>query len=231
MDHPAILHIETSGNFCSVALSAGTEILSFRHSKEKYDHSETLAPFISEVLGETSLKPTKLTAIALSRGPGSYTGLRVGTSVAKAMCYVLGCRLIAIDTLESIALACIHTSGRTEGICYPVLDARRKEVYTAAFDSDGERLLSNMAVEIADNTFERLTEVGERVVICGPAAAKCGALATSSEMEIQVMQPDAKYLLLPALRAWRTERFADPAAFKPEYIKPPNITKTVRPPF
>ena len=230
MQEPLLLHIETSGEKCSVALSMGSAVIASRESTDTYDHSATLAPYIQDVLSEGGCTAAQLQGISLSAGPGSYTGLRVGAATAKAMCYALGCPLIAVDTLESIALASIGKSPY-DALYYPVLDARRKEAYVAAFDANGARMLANMAIEIFPDSFTKLTDAGEMIVVCGPAAAKCAALATDSDVYVESLSTSALHLVLPAWRAWRDGKFADLLTFTPKYVKQPNITKSARPRF
>lgn len=228
MKEPLILHIETSGALCSVAVSMGSEVRALIESDEEYDHSRTLAPFIDAIQEQAQFRLKDLDAISVSGGPGSFTGLRVGISTAKAMCFVLGCPMIAVDTLESLALAAIAKEGM-EGIYYATIDARRMEVYLAAFDARGERLTANRAVIVDAHTFDPLLEVGETVVMCGTGTSKCMALLGSLGVRMIPIECSARHLVAPALKAFDLQAFADLAAFTPEYLKAPHITVSQKP--
>ncbi|MDX1479572.1 MAG: tRNA (adenosine(37)-N6)-threonylcarbamoyltransferase complex dimerization subunit type 1 TsaB [Saprospiraceae bacterium] len=227
---PYILCIETSGWHCSVALCRSDRIIAERTSSGKYDHSAMLAPQVRDMLAEAGMTTHELAAVALSAGPGSYTGLRVGTSTAKAICFASGCPLVAVDTLEAVAREGMERSP-DGGIYFPVLDARRMEVYVAAFDGRGERLLPDMAIEVDTTTFERLIAAGERIVICGPAAEKCRAVTRGDTVNIDMFAVHARHLAQPALERYFSAQFSDNVLFTPKYIKAPHITKSVKPPF
>ena len=230
MGEPVILCIETSGKYCSVALSRGVELLAESESNDEYDHSAMLALHIQDVLSQSKLGFDQVNAVALSSGPGSYTGLRVGASTAKAICYASGIELIAISTLEAIASEAMERSPDSD-LYFPVMDARRMEVYVAAFDKSGQRLLHDMALEVTESTFSRLISAGEKIAICGPAATKCSRFLAGLEASNVLFEMHARYLVRPAVKQYFRGQFADNVMFTPKYIKAPNITKSTKRPF
>ena len=227
---PVILSIETSGRYCSVALNRGQTLLAERSSPGEYDHSAMLVPQIREVLDEARVAVDDIMVVALSAGPGSYTGLRVGTSTAKAICYAAGIPLLAIDTLEAVARVGRETQPGAD-MYFPVLDARRQEVYIAAFDARGERLLPDMAIELQRSTFERLINAGEQIVICGPAAGKCRDRLDHPGVQFATFTLHGRDFGGLATERYYQSAFADRVGFTPKYVKAPNITKSVKPPF
>ena len=234
MTKPLILHIETSGDLCSVALSHGPDILSTITSTEKNNHSTALAPDAQSLLEAHDILPEDLDAISVSGGPGSYTGLRVGVSFAKAMCFALDIPLIAVDTLESLAIAAhsaLHKGEdmQRDAIYYPNIDARRMEVYIAAFDANCERILPNSALIIEENTFEPQTTSGKKIVFCGTGTSKCIDILTDDAIIHHPLECRAEHLVAPAIRAYVQENFADLVSYRPDYVKAPNITVSSKP--
>ena len=234
MTDPLILHIETSGDLCSVALSRGLHLLSVINSTEKNDHSTALAPNVQTLLVSHNINPDDLHAVSVSGGPGSYTGLRVGVSFAKAMCFALDMPLISVDTLESLAIAARDAlAGREDlqkdTLYYPNIDARRMEVYIAAFDDSGIRILPNSAMIIEENTFEQQTKAGKKIVFCGTGTSKCTHVLTDKNIIHYPMQCKAEHLVIPALRAYNQDSFADLVTYRPDYVKAPNITMSLKP--
>lgn len=223
--HPLILHIETSGAVCSVAVSRGLLVLGEKASADRYDHSALLVPHIRDVLRQTGLPIESLDAVAISAGPGSYTGLRVGTSTAKSICYAHEIPLIAVPTLEAVAYEAMVV-GSSADLYFPVLDARRMEVYISAFDGVGNRLLRDMALELTPETFEPLLKAGEKIMVCGPAAAKCAQAQALPERDTRHFEVFARHLVRPAVRRYLNAQFSDNVAFTPTYVKAPNITKS-----
>ena len=236
MVDPLILHIETSGSFCSVGLSRGSEMLDSINSSEENNHSTALAPDVQALLASQKTEPSDLHAISVSGGPGSYTGLRVGVSFAKAMCFALNIPLLAIDTLESLAMAArTALQGRDavkdDVLYYPNIDARRMEVYVAAFDAAGDRMLPNSTLIVDENTFADLIEAGNQIVFCGTGTMKCVDILTNENIIQYSMQCKAEHLMMPALSQYMKGNFADLVAYRPDYVKPPNITVSKKPLF
>ena len=148
-----IILLETSTSLCSVALLEGDEITAVRHSSEPRAHAAMTAPYVKEILDERGLKVSDCDAVCLSMGPGSYTGLRVGSSTAKGLCFGGGIPLLAVSTLE-VLVAQALSEGLPEGCRYivPMIDARRMEVYSALFSADGQQL-SEVVPQVVDENF------------------------------------------------------------------------------
>ena len=148
-----IILLETSTSLCSVALLEGDEITAVRHSSEPRAHAAMTAPYVKEILDERGLKVSDCDAVCLSMGPGSYTGLRVGSSTAKGLCFGGGIPLLAVSTLD-VLVAQALAEGLPEGCRYivPMIDARRMEVYSALYSADGQQL-SEVAPQVVDENF------------------------------------------------------------------------------
>ena len=159
-----ILSIETGTDICSVALANDGELMALRESDEGRDHAKKVALFVDELLRETGVQPADLDAIAVGKGPGSYTGLRIGVSFAKGLCYALGIPLLAIDSLRSLA-ACLveeHEAGIVDvedwdnSVLCPMIDARRMEVYAEMFDTRLAPLSPVVAEVVEDTSFNEV---------------------------------------------------------------------------
>ncbi|WP_321539460.1 tRNA (adenosine(37)-N6)-threonylcarbamoyltransferase complex dimerization subunit type 1 TsaB [Flavobacterium piscinae] len=153
---PYILNIETSTKNCSVALAKDGEAVVCKEIAEMgYSHAEKLHVFIEEILSEANLQFSDLNAIAVSQGPGSYTGLRIGVSAAKGLCYALDIPLIAVDTLEVLA----SQISIEEGLIIPMIDARRMEVYSAIFDKNYQKIRDTKAEILTQESFSELNQM------------------------------------------------------------------------
>jgi len=217
-----ILMIETSTDCCSVALAEGNRILAERICEESRQHAAILAPYISEVLQETGLKAGDLNAIAVSKGPGSYTGLRVGVSTAKGLCFGSGKPLIGVDTLQILALQGSSSSlsgqaGHPDRIV-PMIDARRMEVYAAVFDGEGRRLSDTEAVILDGESYRADLEAGT-VLFIGTGAGKFQTVCHHPNAAFLSCSPLASFMLQPALSALQKKEFEDTAYFEPFYLK------------
>ena len=212
---PAIILLETSTSLCSVALLEGDAITARRFSTEPRAHASMTAPFVQEVLAERGLKVSDCDAVCLSMGPGSYTGLRVGSSTAKGLCFGGGIPLLAVSTLDVLVAQAV-AAGLPEGCRYivPMIDARRMEVYTAVYAADGQRL-TEVAPVVVDDSFE----VKEGTVFIGDGAAKCEEVLKGEGRWFRQECPRADAMLEPALREWRSGNFRDTAYFEPFYLK------------
>ncbi|MBR6721379.1 MAG: tRNA (adenosine(37)-N6)-threonylcarbamoyltransferase complex dimerization subunit type 1 TsaB [Alistipes sp.] len=222
-----ILSIETGTDICSVALSQGGELMALRESDEGRDHAKKLAVFVDELLRETGVQPSDLDAIAVGKGPGSYTGLRIGVSFAKGMCYALGIPLIAIGSLDALTevaredfeagIVDIEDDTWERAMLCPMVDARRMEVYAQVFDVEG-RAQSDVVAEVVDNmSFATWRLSGNEFVIFGNGAAKCKEVLTDATL-INV-SPSARGLVRLAEEAYNAGRFEDIAYFEPFYLK------------
>ena len=220
---PLILHLETSTQVCSVAISNGPELLATREVAEGNQHTSLLTVLIEEALDKAKVHRKDLDAVSVSAGPGSYTGLRVGMATAKGLCYGLDIPMLTVSTLESLAIAAAQQN--TEGaLLMPMLDARRMEVYAALFDNGGRRLTGDSALILHDRLFDLLNAVGERVILVGNGTHKCAEMFSSQGVTILDLQCSAQHLIAPANRAFKDGDFADLAYSAPDYLKAPNIT-------
>ncbi len=220
-----ILCIETGTDICSVAIAEGGRLLSLRESDEGRDHARKVAVFVDEMLRETGIRPDELEAVAVGKGPGSYTGLRIGVSFAKGLCYGLRIPLVAVGSLD--ALVEVAREDYEAGILpcddwerarlCPMVDARRMEVYTAVFGSDGQPLTEVSAEVVTEQSFASW-RTGERpFVIFGNGAAKCAPLLEGAQA-VNVA-PSARGLVRLAQEYLDAGRTEDIAYFEPFYLK------------
>jgi tRNA threonylcarbamoyladenosine biosynthesis protein TsaB len=215
-----ILNIETATKNCSVALSKeGETILCKEIAEEGYSHAERLHVFIEEIIHEAGIHFQDLKAIAVSQGPGSYTGLRIGVSAAKGLCYALNIPLIAVDTLQVLA----SQATIKEGVIIPMLDARRMEVYSAIFNSKLEKQREIQAEIITENSFETISET---VYFVGDCSEKCQSVLVKSNFVFleEVKYPSAKEMSVLSFSKFKNSDFEDVAYFEPYYLKDFMIT-------
>lgn len=217
--HPPLLLIDTSTRVCSVAVAAAGTIISQRVSHVGNSHAANIGVFVQEVLTEATGLGAKPSIVALSSGPGSYTGLRIGSSIAKGLCFGLGIPLVSVPTLELIAEAAQPLSQPDWLIC-PMIDARRMEVYTALFDSKGKALTDTLPLVIDNNSFSE--ELQRRnILFVGDGAEKCRPFLShpNAHFSENVIYPLALYMLHPALSRIETSSYEDVAYWEPFYLK------------
>ena len=219
---PRLVFIETSTALCSTALAENGRIISTRKSSEPRAHASLTAVFVKEMLDEAGWKVSDLDAVCVSKGPGSYTGLRVGVSTAKGLCFGGGVPLIAVDTLEILAHQAIE-AGLPDGCkaILPMVDARRMEVYTAVFSPTGERIGDIAPLVLDSNSFADLFASGP-VAVIGDAAEKASSvLCHSGRSKGTFVQcnPEASAMLAPAMAKFAKKEFEDVAYFEPFYLK------------
>lgn len=211
-----ILNIETATRNCSVAIGkSGKPIVTKEIAGEGYLHAEKLHLFIEESVKESGYALNQLDAVAVSMGPGSYTGLRIGVSAAKGLCYALQLPLIAIDTLEVLARKITVKEGEA---IVPLIDARRMEVYMAAFDHNYHKLLETKAEIITEDS---MTGINETIHLIGDGAAKCKDLLTGIKYiyHDDVLFPSAAEMCMIAEAKNKTGDTVDVAYFEPFYLK------------
>ncbi len=219
-----ILHIESSTLTCSVALATDGQLTAIRESHHTaYVHSEKLTVFIQEVLQEAGLRASELDAVCVAKGPGSYTGLRIGVSAAKGLCYAVGIPLLAVDALQSLAMFGAMSVSEEEraglSVIRPMTDARRMEVYTAPFDRDGKALAPIAAVVVEGQSFAEELEQGP-VLFVGDGAAKCrDTLVHPNALFRADILPSSRGMFLLAEEKWGAEDTEDVAYFEPFYLK------------
>lgn len=210
-----ILHIETSTKVCSVALSKGEELVALKEVKEVgYSHSENLTVFIQDVLEEGNVLLEDLSAISVSEGPGSYTGLRIGVSTAKGLCFSLNIPLIAIPALQ--VLANTH-SEEVEGKVIPMMDARRNEVFSAVYSEDMNCIKETEAKEVDDTFYSEFKD--QTILLVGDGASKALPLGNNSWVIKSDSDISAKGMVQLALEKFINQDFADTAYFEPFYLK------------
>jgi tRNA threonylcarbamoyladenosine biosynthesis protein TsaB len=215
-----ILNIETATKNCSVALAKeGKTILCKEIAEEGYSHAERLHVFIEEILQETGVVTKDLVAIAISQGPGSYTGLRIGVSAAKGLSYALGIPLIATDTLQTLA----SQVNVLDGLIIPMLDARRMEVYSAIFTPTLDNKRPIEAEIIAENSFDLFTE---KLYFVGDCNEKCKSVLTKENHIFldEIKYPSAKEMSFFSFQKFQKNDFVDVAYFEPYYLKDFMIT-------
>lgn len=212
-----ILNLETATTNCSVGLARDGELLFLReHDSAAYSHAEELHNFIQEVLDASSLTFSDLDAIAVSRGPGSYTGLRIGVSAAKGLCFSLNLPLISVPTLESLAY---QEKMADLDFVIPVLDARRMEVYSAVFDNNLCEVRETRAEIVSESSFREYADKG-KVLILGNGAHKCRETIHHPNLEFDVAAiPSARDMSRLSHLKYVREDFEDLAYFEPYYLK------------
>ncbi|MFD2564106.1 tRNA (adenosine(37)-N6)-threonylcarbamoyltransferase complex dimerization subunit type 1 TsaB [Aquimarina rubra] len=211
-----ILCIETSTTNCSVALvKEGHIVMSKEDYDTKYSHAERLHHFINIVIDESGITFGDLNAIAVSKGPGSYTGLRIGVSAAKGLCYGLDIPLISVNTLHSLALQ-VESK---KGFIVPMIDARRMEVYSAVFSSDYEQLRSTEAEILTETSYQNYLQEGE-VYFIGNGVAKFAEICNHQNAKfISEKLPSANEMATISYEKFLKNNFEDVSYFEPYYLK------------
>jgi len=222
---PLILNIETATDICSIALAEGKELLAMEESAETYKHASNITILLDRCMKKAGKKLADLDALALSSGPGSYTALRVGASTAKGICYALDIPLIAVDTLQSLALASLGQAPGEESLLCPMIDARRMEVYTALFNTGLKKIKPLQALIVEKNSFDAFFEKGISLVFSGNGAPKCKAVLRDERAVFSPQICSARHLIPLSAEAFSHKRFVDAAHYSPNYFKAPNITR------
>ena len=227
-----IILIETSTALCSTALAENGAIVSYRESSAPKAHASLTAVFVQEMLSERGLSLSDCDAVCVSMGPGSYTGLRVGVSTAKGLCFGSGKPLLAVGTLDTLVAQAADGSdvipspssvipSGVEGSPYrfiiPMIDARRMEVYTAVFEN-GRQITGTAPAIIDENSFAEYLAQGPCLFI-GDGAGKCADVIKHPNARFCQCQPKASAMLEPALAALHAGNFQDVAYFEPFYLK------------
>ena len=210
-----ILNLETATKNCSVSISQdGKTILCKEMAELGYSHAEKLHVFIEECLKDSKLTFNDLSAIAVSQGPGSYTGLRIGVSAAKGLCFALDLPLIAVDTLQVLA----SQLSITEGIIIPMIDARRMEVYSAIFSSKLDKIREVQAEILSENSFEGISET---IHFVGDCAEKAKTVLTNSNFIFheEIIYPSANEMGALSYQKFLQNMLEDVAYFEPYYLK------------
>ena len=220
-----ILNIETSSKSCSICLSEEGKVLARRYGEEAFEHSRDLTVFIEELIKESDFSLRDLDAIAVNRGPGSYTALRVGLSVAKGLCFGLDLKLISHTAFEILYQAARERwkESQEKGIIVPMIDARRAEVYMSAFNSSGEKIIDEQSFVLDQEQLVKKINTTSKVLVAGDAAEKSKEYLSTDIFEFLPMELDASLMVPLSEVKFRSSSFDDLAYSVPEYIKPPNI--------
>jgi tRNA threonylcarbamoyladenosine biosynthesis protein TsaB len=227
-----ILNIETSTEVCSVSLSQNGQTLFKKESLEGLNHSRVLTVFIEALFQENNIKARMLDAVAVSKGPGSYTGLRIGVSVAKGLCYGLNIPLISVNSLEILGNYTAQNSekyivqnDKKSALFCPMIDARRMEVYTALYNSKGEEI-RQVSAEIIDENFLSDLLGNHKILFFGNGADKCKNLITNKNAIFEgPKSTSAEFMQITAEEKFGKKQFEDVAYFEPFYLK--NFVATV----
>ena len=216
-----ILHIETSTNVCSVAVSNQSECIFSVSNTEGMNHAALLSAFIQEAMQHIKALNLKLDAVAVSSGPGSYTGLRIGVSTAKGLCYGLEIPLISVSTLEVLTVSAMHTIADKELqlLFCPMIDARRMEVYSGFYDKNLQSFRSISADIIDETSYAEILE-NNTVYFFGNGAEKCKQSLTHENVRfLDNINPSAENMIPLAVKRYNTSQFEDVAYFEPFYLK------------
>jgi tRNA threonylcarbamoyladenosine biosynthesis protein TsaB len=226
-----ILLLETATHICSVALSDKNDLIAIKETGIKNSHSSVITVFINDLISIAGISLSSIDAIAVSEGPGSYTGLRIGVAVAKGLCYSLDKPLIAIPTLQSMAIglqSAYLNSGKDQtrftqpagALFCPMIDARRMEVYCAIFDLDGHEIRDTQAEIIDGDSFSGFLE-DHIIVFGGEGAGKCQDYLGSraNAYFINHFQASAEFMIKPANKKFSVQDFEEIAYFEPYYLK------------
>lgn len=211
-----ILHLETSTKNCSVSISRNGELLCLcEEYDQNYGHSEKLHQFVSWALEAAEISMSELDAVCVSKGPGSYTGLRIGVSAAKGFCYALNIPMLSLTSLEILAQSQINNDYE---LIIPMIDARRMEVYTAIFESNGNMISKIEAKILDENSFQEFAD--KNMVVIGDGVEKSKTILNLPNAAfIEGIYPSAKQMIVLAERKFQEKQFEDVAYFEPFYLK------------
>ena len=221
-----ILNIETATRVCSVALSKNGQVIGIQETNTQNSHAEQITVFSEEIIYKAGISFRDLDAVAVSKGPGSYTGLRIGVSTAKGFCYSLDKPLISIGTLEALAAGIIskmkEAGEKVEELLFcPMIDARRMEVYAALFNHSLQVIRDIKAEVIDENSFSDYFKAEKRIVFVGDGAAKCKAVLGQYSQTIfpKEFLPSAAFMAPLAEEKYNNKVFENTAYFEPFYLK------------
>jgi tRNA threonylcarbamoyladenosine biosynthesis protein TsaB len=227
-----ILNIETSTEVCSVALTSEGQVLDHRENYEGQTHATLLSQYVQEMLQYARSRELPIDAIAVSIGPGSYTGLRIGLSEAKGLAFGLNLPLIGVNTLQLMAVSTMfnHFVDEDKPLYVPMIDARRMEVYTAAYNPALEAVLEPQAMILDEDSFKNLLDEGYTLIMMGNGSDKARQVFHHPNVRfIDGVKPVAVDMMALAERAWRGQDFIDVAYSTPLYLKEFQATKPKNP--
>ena len=216
-----IINIETSTEVCSVALTSEGQVLEHRENYEGQNHAKLLSTFISDILKYATSREIKIDAVAVSIGPGSYTGLRIGLSEAKGLAFGLDVPLIGIDTLKILCVATMFGHEISEDALFiPMIDARRMEVFTGVYNLALEEVMTPQPIILTEDSFKEYIESGKDIYLIGNGADKAEKLLQHPNVKfIKGIKPVALEMLALSELAFRKNEFIDIAYSTPKYLK------------
>ena len=214
-----LLHIESSSTVCSVAISNDDKLIAIKELNNGYTHAENLHVYIEQLLKEVSLQAKDLSAISVSSGPGSYTGLRIGFSAAKGLAYALQIPIITVDTLKALSAIAINKANKEAFYC-PLLDARRMEVYTALYDNNLNETLSVRALVLNEENIQVFNQ-NKNIYFFGDGMSKAKNLLQTlpNIYFIENITASASSMIGLAFQKYKVQDFADIAYVEPNYLK------------
>lgn len=215
-----ILNIETATDVCSAALFENEKCIAVSESSEEKIHSRKLTVFIEEVFKKSEKTFDELSAVAVSRGPGSFTGLRIGVSVAKGLCFALDVPLISISSLQAMAFGMMDKTGDKNSFFCPMIDAKRMEVFTAVYNSDLKMVRNESAIVLDGKIFLTLLEK-QKIYFAGDGAGKCRKIYSShpNAVFIDDCMNSAKFMGQIAFEKFQKKGFENLSSFEPVYLK------------
>ncbi len=214
-----LLHIESTSTVCSIAVSKGADLVAIKELNNGYTHAENLHVFIDELLKENTLKPNDLSAVSISSGPGSYTGLRIGFSAAKGLAYALQIPLISIDTLKALSVAAIKKT-TTNALFCPLMDARRMEVYCASYDNQLNEVLPIQALVLTEDSIKAF-DLNKPIYFFGDGMPKAKELLQTIPQSFFMddIIASASNMIELAFAKYQVKDFVDVAYSEPNYLK------------
>jgi tRNA threonylcarbamoyladenosine biosynthesis protein TsaB len=218
---PFFLCIETSTTVCSVALFHQTKLISIRETNNGYTHAENLHVYIKEVFEDAGILFEQLDAVCVGKGPGSYTGLRIGVSAAKGIAFAKNIPLIGMNSLHNIAIGAITGNINDESVYITMIDARRMEVYLSVFDNKGIELKQTSSFIIDAESISELNHKYKKIILLGDGATKCDPFVKNyPEIKLMINQmPSAKNMGNYCMEKYNNKTFENVAYFEPFYLK------------
>jgi len=220
-----ILPINSTTGICSVAISDGNNLLSFKEPTEANSHTEVITLFIREVMNEVGVDYKELSAVALASGPGSYTSLRVGCSTAKGICFAHDIPLITIPSLDILASSCVSEANEGDYII-PMIDARRMEVYTSVYDYTGNKIDKDHALVVDETAYNSFVDKNITHHLAGNGAEKTLDILPQDSVQCHKQYSSARYMPDLAYKALVAKDFSNLGYFEPFYLKGANVTKS-----
>ncbi|MCO5232289.1 MAG: tRNA (adenosine(37)-N6)-threonylcarbamoyltransferase complex dimerization subunit type 1 TsaB [Chitinophagales bacterium] len=225
-EEPIILCIETSGSSCSVAIGKGEKLLSQSIEHERNKAADMLPVLIESALDKAGVKMNMLQAIAVSGGPGSYTGLRIGIATAKGIAYAIGIPLIHIETFMAMKNQFLEKNGKQYDLYIPMMDARRMDAFYSAIDNEDRFVFSPRCETIDENSFKNFSDNYEKIVIIGKGLDRFKDIIQYPNIDIDFdIDVEAKAMVLLAYEKWKASKTENLAYFEPKYYKAVHLSK------